>query len=191
MRRVVILLFDDVEVLDFAGPFEVFAVTGQINTPCPFEVTTVSERGGMITARNGLRVETLPFADAKPDVLVIPGGQGTRPLLNHAPVIDWIRRTSQSAELTLSVCTGALLLGRAGLLDGLSATTHHLAMEELRKAAPAATVRPGERIVDNGRIVTSAGVAAGIDASLHCVSRLLGSETALRTAEYIEYPWKS
>jgi transcriptional regulator GlxA family with amidase domain len=130
------------------------------------------------------------FANVPPiDVLLIPGGQGTRPLLNDEPALAWIRARAASAELVLSVCTGALLLGRCGLLDGLSATTHHLALDLLRELAPKSSIRDHERVVDNGRLVTSAGVAAGIDMSFHVLARLLGHETAEKTARYIEYPW--
>jgi len=191
-RQVTILLFDGVEVLDFAGPFEVFAVTGEINSTRPFEVATVSERGGLITARNGLRVESHhAIADApRTDLLVIPGGQGTRALLTHEPVIGYLRKAAPQAEIVLSVCTGALLLGKAGLLDGLHATTHHLALDLLRAAAPRATVRENDRVVDNGQIVTAAGISAGIDASLHCVSRLLGRPVAAKTAAHMECRWR-
>ncbi|MEW6775748.1 MAG: DJ-1/PfpI family protein [Bdellovibrionota bacterium] len=188
-RNVSILLFDDVEVLDFAGPFEVFAVTA--GDPKPFQVSTVSERSGKIAARNGLLVEphfTLENAP-KANVLVIPGGQGTRKEMRNEALLRWIGTAAAGAELILSVCTGALLLAKAGLLDGLSATTHHGAMELLKKTAPKTTVLPGKKFVDNGKIVTSAGISAGIDASLYAVSKLLGSEIALQTARHMEYDW--
>ncbi len=188
-RNVSILLFDDVEVLDFAGPFEVFAVTA--GDPKPFQVSTASERNGKITARNGLLVEphfTLENAP-KANILVIPGGQGTRKEMHNEALLRWIGKAAGGAELVLSVCTGALLLAKAGLLDGLSATTHHGAMELLKKTAPKTTVLPGKKFVDNGKIVTSAGISAGIDASLHAVSKLLGAEIALQTARHMEYDW--
>jgi len=103
--------------------------------------------------------------------------------------LTWIAETSRAAELTLSVCTGALLLAKAGLLAGLTATTHHGAIEELRAIAPQLRIEPERRYVDNGRVILSAGVAAGIDMSLAVVARLLGPETAAETASYIEYPW--
>lgn len=188
-RTVAIFIFDEVEVLDFAGPYEVFAVTGAQTQA--FDVFTVAETDQPVRARNGLMVlPTHSFATApRADIVVIPGGYGTRPLLQNERVIAWVRKMDQEAQLTLSVCTGSLLLGRAGLLDGLAATTHHLAFEELRKCAPNSEIREGARLVDNGRIVTSAGVSAGIDMSFHIVARELGQEAAEKIARYIEYPW--
>jgi transcriptional regulator GlxA family with amidase domain len=179
-------------VLDFCGPFEVFSVAGRQIAPGSFDVVTIGRSLHPIAARNGLSVNpktTLTDAPAI-DLLLIPGGQGTRPLMHDTQVIGWIRETAPTAELVLSVCTGALLLAKAGLLDGLSATTHHLALDLLRQSAPRATVLDEARIVDNGRIITSAGVAAGIDMSFHVLARLLGRDVAAATAKYIEYPWQ-
>jgi transcriptional regulator GlxA family with amidase domain len=189
-RTVVILVFDDVEVLDFCGPFEVFSVTGLGRDPRPFRVLLAAERPGPVKARNGLSVNPHhTLADCpRPDLLLVPGGYGTRPLLHNAAVIEWVREQAARAELVLSVCTGALVLGRAGLLDGRPATTHHGAFGELRTAAPRAEVREGVRFVDAGRVVTSAGIAAGIDMALHVVGRLLGPDEARATAAYMEYP---
>jgi len=189
MRNTAIVLFDEVEVLDFAGPFEVFSVTGRRQQLEPFNVYTVAERAAPVLARNGLSVNPRStFSDApKPDILVIPGGFGTRREMRNPVMLEWIARTAKESELALTVCTGALILGATGLLDGLAATTHWAAFEELRAVAPKAELRPGERIVDNGRIVLSAGVSAGIDMSLHVVARLLGAEMARETARYMEY----
>ncbi len=192
MQTVGILIFPDVEVLDFCGPYEVFSVAGNQIAPGAFQVFTIAQTPDVLAARNGLRVQPdYSWQDApQVDVLIVPGGQGTRPLVHDSATIDWIRRTTASAELVLSVCTGALLLGKAGLLDGISATTHHLSYDLLRSHAPLTQVREGVRLVDNGCVVTSAGVAAGIDMSLHIVGRLLGQATAIQTAKYIEYPWQ-
>lgn len=191
MRKVAIFIFDEVEVLDFCGPFEVFAVTGARSQDKPFDVFTVAETAATITARNGLSVNPkFSFADCpQADVLVIPGGYGTRPLIHNEAVRAWIRAQAEQAELVMSVCTGSLLLGKAGLLEGLSATTHFAAMDELRKHAPNTQACPGQRIVDNGRILTSAGISAGIDLSFHIVARLLGREVAQETARYMEYDY--
>src|SRR6516162_3344614 len=116
--------------------------------------------------------------------------QGTRREMHNPALIDWIKARSQGAELVLSVCTGALLLAKAGLLDGLEATTHHGAIDLLREAAPKTTVHAIRRVVDNGKVVCSAGIAAGIDMSLHVIARLLGREVAERTARQMEYPWQ-
>lgn len=190
-RTVLFLLFDDVEPLDFAGPYEVFCTTGRRQSLEPFRPATVAATRDAVRARGGLRV--LPdysFSEApEADILLIPGGFGTRRLMGDEVVIDWIRRAAAGAELVLSVCTGALLLGRAGLLDGLDATTHYLTYDLLREVAPEARVRPGARFLDNGKIIVSAGVSAGIDMSFHVVERLLGPEAAAETARYIEYEY--
>lgn len=188
-RTIAILIFDEVEVLDFAGPFEVFAVTDEVRGYDTFHVVTVAPAPGPIRARNGLRV--VPDHDFSncppPDLLVVPGGFGTRALVRQPLVVDWIRVQSARAELTMSVCTGAIVLGRAGVLDGLRATTHHECFDLLRENAPHTTIAETERFVDNGRILTAAGISAGIDCSLHVVARLLGPEAAETTARYMEY----
>jgi len=190
MRSLAILIFDDVEVLDFCGPFEVFSVANKFADAPAFSVLTVAENARPITTRGGLSV--IPhhqFASCpQPDLLLVPGGYGTRKLMDNPGVIDWIGQVSKKAELVLSVCTGSLLLAKASLLDGLETTTHHLAIEELRQNAPKSIVQ-SRRYVDNGRVVCSAGIAAGIDMSLHIVERLLSHDVAIKTASYMEYPW--
>jgi transcriptional regulator GlxA family with amidase domain len=197
-KKVAILMFDDVEVLDFAGPFEVFSVTSELNkgdslpdsfASRPFAVFTVAEKPGAVNARNGLSINPdCTISDCpSPDILIVPGGIGTRKLIDNSAVINWIETCSQTAELVLSVCTGSLLLAKAGLLEGLAATTHHKALELLRKLGPNTTVIENQRFVDNGKIITSGGIAAGIDMSLHVVSKLLGKQQAEQTAEYMEY----
>lgn len=191
-RNVAILIFDDVEVLDFCGPFEVFGVTGRNDNPKPFNVYTVAEKSP-ITARNGLSVNPTYSLDncLPPDILLVPGGFGTRREMHNATIINWIQAQFPKVELMLSVCTGALMLGKAGLLDGLSATTHFRAEDELREAAPNTTLCMRERYVDNGKVITSAGISAGIDMALYTVGRLLGAEVAAETAYYMQYDyWK-
>ena len=122
-----------------------------------------------------------------PHVLVIPGGAGTRPLLQMPALHEWLRTRARHCEIILSVCTGALVLARAGLLDGLRATTHHQCLDELRAISSAVEVVESERFVDNGKIVTAAGISAGIDASLHVIERLTGRNVADATAAYMEY----
>ncbi len=192
-RTVAILLFDDVEVLDVAGPFEVFAVTDELSGYRLFEVQTLALTLGTVRARNGLRLvpdHTLESAPA-PDILVVPGGNGSRALLDRPQVVDWIRCQAQRAEVVAAVCTGARLLARAGLLDGRTATTHYENIAELATLAPAATLVPDRRFIDHGRVATSAGIAAGIDLSLHLVARLHGPSTAEMTARYMEYHWRN
>jgi transcriptional regulator GlxA family with amidase domain len=191
-RTLAILTFGDVEVLDFCGPFEVFTVANRFTDPPAFSVFTVAERPGPVLTRGGLSVNPRHgLADCpRPDLLLVPGGQGTRREMHNPVAIDWIRQASEKAELVLSVCTGALLLAKAGLLDGREATTHHGAIDLLREVAPKTTVHADRRFVDNGRVVCSAGIAAGIDMSLHVVGRLLGREVADKTARQMEYPWQ-
>ena len=191
-RNVAILIFDEVEVLDFCGPFEVFGVTGYQEGTEPFNVYTVAEETGPVIARNGLSINpAYTIADCpRPDILIIPGGLGTRKEMDNPVLREWIEDRAKEVELTLSVCTGALMLAKAGLLEGLSATTHHNGMELLRELTPDAALEEEERFVDNGRIVLSAGISAGIDASLHVVAKLLGTEQALETARYMEYEWE-
>ncbi len=188
-RNVAILVFDDVEVLDFAGPFEVFAVADELASHAVFNVFTVAPRPGVVRAKNGLRIVPDYAVEACPPVhvLVVPGGSGTRPLLGNPVIMEWIRTRSRDAEATMSVCTGALLLARAGILDGLRATTHHENIGELRALAPRATVDPGALFHDNGAVLTSAGISAGIDCSLHLVGRMLGAGAAAAAANYMEY----
>jgi transcriptional regulator GlxA family with amidase domain len=190
-RNLAILIFPDVEVLDFCGPFEVFSVANRFVQPSVFNVFTVAERPGPVIARNGLSVN--PHHEVascpRPDILLVPGGQGTRNEMHNRALIEWVKLTAENAELVLSVCTGALLLAKAGLLEGLEATTHHGAVKLLRETAPNTKVYTDRRFVDNGRVICSAGIAAGIDMSLYVVMKLLGKEIATKTAKQMEYPW--
>lgn len=188
-KTVAILLFDDVEVLDFAGPFEVFGVANELHGGSVFNVITVATARATIRAVNGLKIladHTLEDCPA-PDVLIVPGGAGTRKLLNQPTLLEWLRIKARTAEVVASVCTGSLVLGKIGLLDGLRTTTHHQCLDELRAVAPAAIVDPSQRFHDNGKICCSAGISAGIDLCLHLVSRLLGPEAADPTARHMEY----
>jgi len=192
-----IFIFDGVEVLDFAGPFEVFSRTRlrpgtesrRSEDSAPFEVFTIAATREPVRATGGLRV--VPhhdFASApRVDLLVIPGGFGTRPLLEDNATLDWIRRTAASARTVTSVCTGSLLLARAGLLAGRRATTHWGALDLLAGIDPTVTVDREARVVTDG-IVSSAGVAAGIDMAFAVVEQICGRAVADETAHYIEYP---
>ena len=193
-----IFIFDDVEVLDFAGPFEVFSRTRTVagadsrrtDDSAPFEVFTVSRTRDTITAIGGLRVVPhFAWADAPAiDILVIPGGFGTRALLKDEPTLAWIRDAAGRSRQLTSVCTGALLLAQAGLLRGKRATTHWAGLELLASIDPTIHVQRARRVVHDG-VFTSAGVSAGIDMSFAVVEQLCGREVALETAHYIEYPW--
>jgi transcriptional regulator GlxA family with amidase domain len=195
-RTVGILIFDDVEVLDFAGPFEVFSRTrlqGGVDARrgeegAPFQVLTVARSAAPVQAIGGLQVTPHHSFATVPriDVLLVPGGFGTRRLLEDAEVLDWVRRTAAAAELVTSVCTGSLLLARVGLLEGKRATTHWAALDLLRQQLGVEVVSD-QRWVDDG-VITSAGVAAGIDMSFYVVEKLHGRAVADETARYIEYP---
>ncbi|RAT97421.1 DJ-1/PfpI family protein [Brevibacillus sp. Leaf182] len=189
--RVGIFLFDDVEVLDFAGPFEVFSVTSMENdSHIPFRVETVSETGNMIQTLNGLKVQPdYSFANVPAfDILIIPGGIGAREReVHNEQVIQWIREQMQQVELMASVCTGAFLLAKAGLLSGKKATTHWASLDRMEKEFPEVVVQKGVKFVDEGNIVTSAGISAGINMSFHIIKRLVGAEVAEQTAKIMEY----
>ncbi len=192
-RNVAILLFEDVEVLDFAGPFEIFSVTGARDEGGPpFNVYTIAETAGPLHAANHLIVTpNFTLADCpKPDVLVIPGGRGSRREMHNQALLDWLREIDRETELTTSVCTGALILATAGLLADRSATTHFASYDLLQELTPTTQVVRDVRYVDEGRIVTSAGIQAGMDMSLHLVARLAGLEAARNTARMIEYRWE-
>jgi transcriptional regulator GlxA family with amidase domain len=190
-----ILIFDDVEVLDFCGPFEVFSVAARVaqetGNESAFTVFTLAERadGQPVRCAGGLCVQPEYSLDTHPpiDLLVVPGGWGTRREIDNARLIDWIRAQATRVQITSSVCTGAFLLGRAGLLEGHRVTTHWASIERLRASLPGAHVLEGIRYVDEGSIVTSAGISAGIDMALHLVARLQGDEVARQTARRMEY----
>jgi transcriptional regulator GlxA family with amidase domain len=192
-----ILIFDHVEVLDFADPFEVFSRTRvdpsledlRTDIGAPFRPFTVAKTSTPVTATGGLRiVPRHSFADApRIDLLVVPGGFGTRPLLRDEETLEWIRTVARDARQVTSVCTGSMVLAKAGLLAGKRATTHWAALDELEALGAGVTVVRDARWVDDG-IVSSAGVAAGIDMAFYVVETLLGKEVADRTARYIDYP---
>lgn len=186
-KNVAIFVHEGVELLDFAGPGEVFAAAKRGRA---FHVYTVATSTAPITSQGFLKVTPEYTLDScpKPDILVIPGGATALPLKDEK-VIAWIRKASADAEVSLSVCTGSFLFAKAGLLDDKEATTHWASIDRLKKAAPKTKVHADRRIVDNGKVVTTAGVSAGIDGSLHVVGRLLGKEAARETARYMEYHW--
>ena len=180
---VAILMYDDVQIIDFAAPYEVF---GQAQ----FEVFTVSSSGKPVTTTMGLSVNptysfaTMPAADA----ILIPGGD-TQRVMHDEKVLSWLKTQQKSAKHILSVCTGAYILAESGLLDGKSATTFHRALDGFEKDYPAISVARQQRFVDNGQIITSAGLSSGIDASLHLVSQVLGQDRARTVALHLEYDW--
>lgn len=191
-RNVAIVLYEGVELLDFAGPAEVFksaAGYGGGSEPA-FRVYTVAATRaplkslGFVTITPEFSVDDAP----KPDIVVFPGGNSDA-FTGNAKAMAWAGRVMKEAEVTMTVCTGAFVPARAGMLDGLTATTWYGAIDGLRKEAPKVNVQNGRRFVDNGHILTTAGVSAGIDGALHLVARLLGRAAADRTARYMEYHW--
>jgi transcriptional regulator GlxA family with amidase domain len=185
-RHVAIVVYPGVELLDFAGPGEVFSAAGS----GAFDVFTVAATREPIVSQGFVRVTPdHSIADSpKPDIVVIPGGHAAS-VYDDPAMMAWLKARIGAAELTMSVCNGALVLAHAGLLDGLRATSHYGAIPALRKF-PRVTVEPDARFVDNGRIVTTQGVSAGIDGALHVVERLLGSDAAWSTARYMMYRWE-
>jgi len=193
-KRVGILVFPQVEVLDFCGPFEVFSVTrldeaARREEPSPFEVLLVAETAEPVTATGGLRVIPDVTLDACPplDVLVVPGGWGTRSEIKNERLLAWIGARGKTVETLTSVCTGSMLLGQAGLLDGRHATTHWRALPWMRESFPAVTVEEKLHVVEDGNVLTSAGISAGIDMALRVVARYHGDAVARATARNMEY----
>jgi len=195
-RRVGILIFPEVEVLDFCGPYEVFSVT-RLNEerrreePSPFEVVLVAEGEAPVMATGGLRVipDYTLAGCPRLDILVVPGGWGTRKEISNDRLLAWIAERGRQVETLTSVCTGAMLLGRAGLLDGRQATTHWRSLEWMRKSFPAVTVEDALHVVEDGHVITSAGISAGIDMALRVVARYYGEGVARATARHMEYPF--
>lgn len=189
--RVGILLFDEVEVLDFAGPFEVFSIVSvpeQMDKP--FLVQTVSQYGKMIKARNGLMVQpNFSFENAPDfDILIVPGGYGAEEIeINNETVIQWIKKQKNKVELIASVCTGAFLLAKAGLLNGKRATTHWMDIDRFEREFLDVKVERNCKFIDEGSIITSGGISAGINMSFHIVKRILGKDVVKITAKRMEY----
>lgn len=191
IRTVAILVFNGVEILDFSGPLDVFAHARDPKGRVAFKQYTVAKSMEPITSQGFVKiVPNYTFANCpKPDILVIPGG-GVGGVVKDEETMKWIKDTGPGAERVLSVCTGALIMQAAGFLEGMKATTHWSAIQRLREQAPNTTVLEDVRYVDNGHIVTSAGVSAGIDMSLHVVAKLLGLDAADTAALGMEYEWK-
>ncbi len=194
-RKVVgIVIFPEVEVLDFCGPYEVFSVVRldearRREEPSPFKVLLVAEQSEAVTAAGGLRV--LPdctLGDCpRLDILVVPGGWGTRRQIENETLIDWLAQRGRQVEMLTSVCTGAMLLGRAGLLDGRRATTHWRSLAWMQESFPLVIVEERLHLVEDGHILTSAGIAAGIDLALMVAARYFGEAVARATARHMEY----
>lgn len=189
-RNLAIFIFEGVQIIDYTGPFEVLGQAHDGSTPL-FNVYTVAEKAGPITTAMGMTVvPKYSFADMpKADVLLLPGGR-VRPHLENPKVIKWVQDTSGNAEYVMSVCNGAFYLGKAGLLDGLSATTFYGLIDQLKVLAPKANVVRDQRFVDNGKIITTAGLSSGIDGALHLIERVAGRGRAQEVALNLEYNWQ-
>jgi len=187
-QKIGILIFNEVEVLDFAGPFEVFSLATTLEKKKIFDVSTISQTGEMITARNGLKVlPNLKFSDNYTfDILIIPGGYGAEEIqIKNLAVLNWIK--SQKVKILASVCTGAFLLAECGLLENKKATTHWMDLDRLEKEYPNVEVIRNTKFVDEENIITSGGISAGINMSFHIVQKLFGAEIAKFTAKRMEY----
>ena len=193
-QNVGILLYDGVQVTDFTGPYDVFVLARPAGTPNPieapplFRVFTIAQQE-TVSCEGGLRVlSDYRLHDHPPvEVLVVPGGLGVFRVRDDTAVMAWIRRTAETAQLATSVCLGSLLMGELGLFEGVPATTHWMFLDELRRIAPRAEVRGGVRYADAGKLLSSAGISAGIDMALHLVARLHSPERAREVRRYIQY----
>lgn len=197
-RRIAIVVFDDVEVLDFAGPFEVFSAlrcdeATRRESESPYEVILAGVKPGPVRCRGGLTISpdtTIESLDPSTlHTLLIPGGYGTRALLQDTAFISWLRGAGPQPQRLAAVCTGSLLLAQAGLLDGHAATTHWKSLDWMARDWPQVTVIRDRHWVMDGRTATSAGISAGIDLSLKLIETDFGEALARATAEYMEYPF--
>ncbi|HEY3276637.1 MAG TPA: DJ-1/PfpI family protein [Syntrophorhabdaceae bacterium] len=195
-KKVGILIFDEVEALDFCGPFEVFSVTrlheeSRGEDPSPFEVLLVAEKADPVITTGGMKVVPHCGIATCPrfDILFIPGGMGTRREMGNEPLITWISERAREAGTVASVCTGSMLLGRAGLLKGRRATTHWALLDWMRDLFPDTKVERDLHVVEDGNIFTSAGISAGIDCALLIVAKYFGDGVSRETAKRMEYPY--
>ncbi len=188
-RHIGIVLFPDVEELDAVGPWEVLAFWARVHPDDGYAVSTLSRDGGLVTCAKGLRIASdHSFADAPAcHVLVHPGGRGTRPLVEDQEHLSWVRRQRDTVPLMTSVCTGSLVYAAAGLLKDRPATSHWGSLARLAELDPSIEVRAEDRYVDDGDVVTAAGVSAGIDMALHLVARLAGTDRARAVRRGIQY----
>jgi transcriptional regulator GlxA family with amidase domain len=188
-RNTAILIFNDAEVLDFAGPYEVFNAANIVSGEKLFNVFTIADTKELISARNGLKlVPDYSLSDCPPpDIFIIPGGSGRKIQMTNPTLLNWIKEKIDSLEHLLSVCTGSFIIGKTGLLDGMQAATHHYHYDEFEKSFPKIKLIRNTKFVDNGKIITSAGVSSGINMSLYIIGKLCGEEIKQKAANHIEY----
>lgn len=195
-KTVGIFIFNDIEVLDFCGPFEVLSVvredeTKRMETDSPFTVKLIAATNETVITRGGMKV--LPDYDfascPKLDILIVPGGMGTRKLMYDESVLKFVQQKANEVELLTSVCTGSLILANAKLLEGLNATTHWKSLQRMQEEFKNVKVSFDKHFVEDGNVISSAGISAGIDMALYIVKRYLGEEVAKATAKHMEYPY--
>ena len=181
---VAVLLFDGAQIIDYAGPWEAFGEAG-------FKIFTVAEKPDVVAAVYGQNIKPDYTFENSPaaDVLLVPGGGGSRIAIENAKLIKWVQKNAQSSQHVMSVCTGAFILARAGLLDGLSATTVSGGLERLAELAPKTKVVDDRRYVDNGKVITTAGLSSGIDGAFHLIAKINGMGAAQKAALGMEYNW--
>lgn len=189
MRNVAIFVYNDAEVLDFAGPFEVFNVANTVAEKQLFNVFLVAESVEVVYARNRFRVvPDYNIAEMpRPDILLIPGGIGRKIQMHHVPVLNWVKHEASEVEFMLSVCTGSFILGNSGLLNELSATTHHASYAEFEETFPKTRLIRNVKYVENGSVITSGGITAGIDMCLFVIAKLHGDPLMQAVAHHMEY----
>jgi len=195
-KRLGIVVFDEVEVLDFCGPFEVFSIVrfddDSYGEKCsPFEISLVSQFDRVVRSAGGMKVvPNVTFEKCPPlDILVVPGGLGARREMHNEAILSFVRAQASNVETLASVCTGALVLANTGLLNGLTATTHWRALQLMKDLFPKVLVDSESHVVQQGKIITSAGISAGIDMALRVVANCYGDTVARRAARYMEYPF--
>jgi len=190
-RTVVIVMYEDVEAQDFGVPFEVLTTASDLAGYSAFKVLLAAETLDLVAVHNGLRVmPDCTFASCPPaDILVVPGGAGIFKAMQRPAMVAFVQKAAARAEVTAGVCIGSMLLAKAGLLDGLTVTTHELGIDYLTQMAPRTKVVRDRRWTDSGKVMTSAGMVPGLEMTLHLVARLLGDEKARATAGYLGYQW--
>ena len=189
-KNIAILIFNDAEVLDFAGPFEVFSVASQLQNFELFNVFTIAKTKNIVTAVNGLLVSPMYSFNDHPaiDILIISGGQGTRKVIEDKEILIWVKNTYEKSEITLSICSGARILGKLGLLDGKPYCTHQGVYEHMKEIVPTGKPHPEKRFIQSAEnLFTSGRISAGIDLSVYILEKLQGSDISHATAEYMEY----
>ena len=188
--KIRILLFDDVELLDFAGPMEVWSVANYLSgDELNIDVKSIADQGNITVSKSELLVQPhIIGKDKDIDLLIIPGGFGTRPILKSEEKLKYVESLTKESEVIGSVCTGASVLGKLGLLKNLKVTTHQLGIDLVKETDPTVMVDTSHRFIDHNCIITSAGVSAGIDMSLYLVSKYFGDDLKMEVATYMEYP---